>query len=117
MGALVASAMVGNADTMAELGSVPLGPCHGPWSERRQWMVGRAPESDFSHPSSLYNSCGCNEPTAVLSASPVTASAVCISYLILDTSELCHQTMMSSDPWPNAARSSAAMGSTAECGP
>ena len=61
MGALVASAMVGNADTMAELGSVPLGPCHGPWSERRQWMVGRAPKATFASVR-VCNSCGCNEP-------------------------------------------------------
>ena len=61
MGALVASAMVGNADTMAELGSVPLGPCHGPWSERRQWMVGRAPKAIFASVR-FCNSCGCNEP-------------------------------------------------------
>ena len=61
MGALVASAMVGNADTMAELGSVPLGPCHGPWSERRQWMVGRASGAFFASVH-ICNSCRYNEP-------------------------------------------------------
>ena len=63
MGALVASAMVGNADTMAELGSVPLGPCHGPWSERRQWMVGRASGAFFASVH-VCNSCRYNEPSA-----------------------------------------------------
>ena len=61
MGALVASAMVGNADTMAELGSVPLGPCHGPWSERRQWMVGRASGAFFASVH-VCNSCRYNKP-------------------------------------------------------
>ena len=64
MGALVASAMVGNADTMAELGSVPLGPCHGPWSERRQWMVGRASGAFFASVH-VCNSCRYNEPSAL----------------------------------------------------
>ena len=44
-----------------------LGPCHGPWSERRQWMVGRASGAFFASVH-VCNSCRYNKPTGVASA-------------------------------------------------